>query len=82
MVLADIVLPSGGTSGRTGDAVVDAVLKIHVADTFKTLVRDDVVTEDVEILLYERTEIFAECLGVLHKVRVYIGLQVRPSSPP
>ena len=75
MVLADIVLPSCGTSGRTGDAVVDTVLKIHVAHTFKTLVSDDVVTEDIEILLYERTEIFAECLGVLHEVRVDVGLQ-------
>jgi hypothetical protein len=79
MILTHIVVPSGSTTGRTGDTVVDAVLKIHVAHTLKTLVSDDIVTEDIEIFLYHRTEIFAERLGVLHEVRVDIGLQTADS---
>ena len=75
MVLADIVVPSCGTSCRTGDGIVDAVLEVHIAHSLKTLVCDDVVAEDVKIFLYERTEVLAELLYVLHEVRVDVGLQ-------
>ena len=36
---------------------------------------DDVIPKDIEVFLNHRTQIFAECLHVLNKVRVDIILQ-------
>ena len=75
MILADIVLPSCGTTGRTGNTIVDTVLEVQIAYALKTLVGDDIVAEYVEVLLDERTEILAELLDILDEVRVNISLQ-------
>ena len=74
MTLTCIVLPSGSTSGRTGHAVVDTVLKTHRTNACKTVVCDDVVAEYVEIFLNHRTQILAELLGVLHELRIDVSL--------
>ena len=75
MALAGVVLPVGGTSCRTRHAVVDAVLAVHRTHANKTVVRNHVVAEHVEILLNHRAQILAELLGVLHKLRVDVGLE-------
>ena len=75
MALTGIVLPTGSTSGRTCHAVVDTILKTHRTNAHKTVVSDNVVAEHVEILLDHRTQILAELLCVLHKLRVDVGLE-------
>ena len=75
MVLAHVVVPASSTSGRTGERVVDGVLQAHWAAVLQTLVGDDVVAEDVEILLYHRSEVLAESLYVLDEVGIDIVLE-------
>ena len=75
MIFAHIVMPTGSTSGRTCHGIIDTIFKIHRPDTFKTLMCDDVIPKDIEVFLNHRTQIFAECLHVLNKVRVDIILQ-------
>ena len=75
MVLAHVVVPASSTSGRTGEGVVDGVFETHRTAVLQTLVGDDVVAEDVEILLYHRSEVLAESLHVLDEVGVDIVLE-------
>ena len=75
MVLADIILPAAGTTGRSCHAIADAVCLIHDTDVTETLMGNDVVAEDIQILLYHRTQILAEFLDVGNEVRINVSLQ-------
>ena len=75
MVLANIVVPSAGTSGTSRYTIADDVLLVHRADTLETVVGDDIVTEYVHVLLYHWSEVSDKVLYILYEVRINVILQ-------
>ena len=75
VVHANVILPTRGTSGRTGHSVVDTILKRHRTAVLQTVVGDDIVAKHIHILLDRRTQILHQILHVLDEVWIDVVLQ-------
>ena len=55
MVLTNIILPTACTTSRTSHTITNAILLIHYTNIAETLVSNDIITKDIQILLYHWT---------------------------
>ena len=75
MILANVVLPSRGTTGRTCDSKADAILKAHRSAVLQAVMGDDIVAKHIHILLNRRTQISDEILHVFHEIGIDVVLK-------
>ena len=74
MILTNIVVPTGCTTCRTSNSIIDTILKTHRTNAFETVVCNHIITEYVKVFLNHWTKVFTELLRIFYEVRIDIIL--------